>query len=44
MSNPEIVVISDTSCDYSADQAEAAGFSMVPLTVTFGTDTLLDGL
>ena len=44
MSNPEIVVISDTSCDYSADQAEAAGFSMVPLTVTFGTETLLDGL
>lgn len=42
--NSEIVVISDTSCDYSADQAEAAGFSMVPLTVTFGDETLLDGL
>lgn len=42
--NSEIVVISDTSCDYSADQAEAAGFSMVPLTVTFGNETLLDGL
>ena len=42
--NSEIVVISDTSCDYSADQAEAAGFSMVPLTITFGDETLLDGL
>lgn len=42
--NSDIVVISDTSCDYSADQAEAAGFSMVPLTVTFGEETLLDGL
>ncbi len=42
--NSEIVVISDTSCDYSADQAEAAGFSMVPLTVTFGDETLLDRL
>ena len=42
--NSDIVVISDTSCDYSADQAETAGFSMVPLTVTFGDETLLDGL
>lgn len=42
--NSDIVVISDTSCDYSADQAETAGFSMVPLSVTFGDETLLDGL
>lgn len=42
--NSEIVVISDTCCDYSADQAESAGFSMVPLTVTFGNETFLDGL
>lgn len=42
--NSDIIVISDTSCDYSADQAEAAGFSMVPLTVTFGSETLIDGL
>lgn len=42
--NSDIVVISDTSCDYSADQAEAAGFSMVPLTVTIGRESFLDGL
>ena len=42
MSN--IVVISDSSCDYSPEQAKAAGFSMVPLTVYFGEEQFLEGL
>lgn len=42
MSN--IVVITDSSCDYSPEQAAAAGFSMVPLTVYFGEEQFLEGL
>lgn len=42
MSN--IVVIGDSSCDYSPEQAAAAGFSMVPLTVRFGEEQFLEGL
>lgn len=42
MSN--IVVITDSSCDYSPEQAAAAGFSMVPLTVSFGEEHFLEGL
>lgn len=42
MSN--IVVITDSSCDYSPEQADAAGFSMVPLTVYFGEEQFLEGL
>jgi DegV family protein with EDD domain len=40
----DIVVISDSSCDYNADQASAAGFTMVPLTVRFGEKSFLEGL
>ena len=42
MSN--VVVISDSSCDYSPEQAAEAGFSMVPLTVYFGEEQFLEGL
>lgn len=42
MSN--IVVITDSSCDYSPEQASAAGFTMVPLTVSFGSEHFLEGL
>ncbi len=40
----KIVVISDSSCDYSPEQALAAGFTMVPLTVSFGEEHFLEGL
>ena len=40
----KIVVISDSSCDYSPEQALAAGFTMVPLTVMFGNESFLEGL
>lgn len=40
----KIVVITDSSCDYSPDQADEAGFSMVPLTVSFGEEHFLEGL
>lgn len=38
-----IAVISDSSCDYSAEQQRTAGFSVVPLTVSFGETTYTDG-
>lgn len=38
------IVICDSSCDYSAEQASAAGFSIVPLSVSFGDETYIDGL
>lgn len=44
MQKQDIVVISDSSCDYSPEQAAAAGFSMVPLTITFGEESFLEGL
>lgn len=40
----DIVVITDSSCDYSPEQAADAGFSMVPLTVSFGEESFLEGL
>lgn len=40
----KIVVISDSSCDYSPEQALDAGFTMVPLTVSFGDEHFLEGL
>lgn len=40
----DIVVITDSSCDYSPEQAANAGFSMVPLTVSFGNENFLEGL
>ena len=42
MSN--IVVITDSSCDYSPEQALEAGFSMVPLTISFEEEQFLEGL
>lgn len=44
MQKQDIVVISDSSCDYSPEQAAAAGFSMVPLTINFGEESFLEGL
>lgn len=40
----KIAVISDSSCDYSPEQALAAGFTMVPLIVSFGEESFLEGL
>jgi len=40
----KIIVITDSSCDYSPDQAAEVGFSMVPLTVSFGEEHFLEGL
>lgn len=40
----KIAILCDSSCDYSAEQAAAAGFSMVPLRVSFGDDSFIDGL
>ncbi len=39
-----IIVLTDSSCDYSPEQALDAGFTMVPLTVSFGEETFLEGL
>lgn len=44
MKKQDTIVITDSSCDYSPEQAEFAGFSMVPLTVSFGEQNFLDGL
>ena len=44
MQKQDIIVITDSSCDYSPEQADASGFSMVPLTVAFGNETFLEGL
>lgn len=41
----KIAVLTDSSCDFKPEQAEKAGFSVVPLTVTFEDGTVMrDGI
>jgi len=37
-------VVADTACDLAPDAAKAEGILLVPLLVTFGTETLRDGV
>jgi fatty acid-binding protein DegV len=43
MTQARIKVVTDSTCDLSKDELEALGLTMVPLSVSFGSEVFYDG-